>query len=237
SDYVVSSYTPTLGVLISAREAAMPKKQEMRALVAAVPRSDASQCKDLLSTRDEVSYIRDALPKESLIPLLPEDDALVGDGGGMSAKGLLDKLPKATILHLACHGQQNSDDPLKSGFVMRDEMLTIERLVPEPLPNAFLGFLSACETAKGDEEQPDQTIHLAATLLFAGFKSVIATLWSMEDIDGPQIAKSVYRDIFSGDSEYIDPDDIAYALDGAVQELREIHPDPSRWAPYIHLGI
>jgi hypothetical protein len=28
------------------------------------------------------------------------------------------------------------------------------------------------------QNQPDQAIHLAAAMLFAGFKSVIATMWS-----------------------------------------------------------
>jgi hypothetical protein len=59
----------------------------------------------------------------------------------------------------------------------------------------------------------------------------------MKDVDGPMIAERVYRDIFAGDSEYIDPDDVPYALDAAVQQLRHNYPDPSRWAPYVHLGI
>jgi hypothetical protein len=60
---------------------------------------------------------------------------------------------------------------------------------------------------------------------------------SMEDVDGPMIAASVYGDLFNGEKEHIDPDDVAYALDAAVQLLRHIHPDPARWAPYIHIGI
>ncbi|KAJ7845045.1 hypothetical protein B0H14DRAFT_2358317 [Mycena olivaceomarginata] len=39
-----------------------------------------------------------------------------------------------------------------------------------------LAFLSACETAKGGEDIPDQTIHRAATLLFPRFKGVVATM-------------------------------------------------------------
>jgi hypothetical protein len=74
-------------------------------------------------------------------------------------------------------------------------------------------------------------------MLFVGFKSVIATLWSMEDIDGPMIAGSVYKDLFRGESEFMDPDDVPYALDEAVQKLRSFDSDPARWAPYIHLGI
>jgi CHAT domain-containing protein len=45
------------------------------------------------------------------------------------------------------------------------------------LDQPWFGYLSACETAKGDAEQPDQVVHLAATMLFAGFKNVVATMW------------------------------------------------------------
>jgi CHAT domain-containing protein len=45
------------------------------------------------------------------------------------------------------------------------------------LKDAVFAFLSACETAKGDTEQPDQAIHLAAAMLFVGFKSIVATMW------------------------------------------------------------
>jgi hypothetical protein len=59
----------------------------------------------------------------------------------------------------------------------------------------------------------------------------------MGDVDGPMIAKSLYDDVFNDDSEYINPDNIAYALDRAVVRLRHDVKDPTRWAPYIHLGI
>jgi CHAT domain-containing protein len=45
------------------------------------------------------------------------------------------------------------------------------------LPNAELAYLSACETASTDEYQPDEAMNLAATMLFVGFKSVVATMW------------------------------------------------------------
>lgn len=89
----------------------------------------------------------------------------------------LEKLPETSILHLASHGVQDHNNPLDSGFLLRDDKLTISQLMPLPLPHAFLAFLSACETAKGDGEQADQAVHLAATMLFAGFKSVVGTMW------------------------------------------------------------
>jgi CHAT domain-containing protein len=56
-------------------------------------------------------------------------------------------------------------------------VLPVSELMKLDLKGAFLAFLSACETAKGDRNQPDQAIHLAATMLFVGFKSVVASMW------------------------------------------------------------
>jgi CHAT domain-containing protein len=72
---------------------------------------------------------------------------------------------------------QDHECALKSGFLMRDELLTVSSLMSLHLPNAFLAILSACETAKGDASQPDQAVHLAATMLYIGFKSVVGTMW------------------------------------------------------------
>jgi CHAT domain-containing protein len=87
-------------------------------------------------------------------------------------------LPSATLVHIACHGLQNPRQPLNSAFYLSDSsMLSVSDLMDLDLKDAYLAFLSACETAKGDSDQPDQAIHLAATMLFVGFKSVVATMW------------------------------------------------------------
>jgi CHAT domain-containing protein len=57
--------------------------------------------------------------------------------------------------------------------------LTISDLSKLNIKHGFLAFLSACETAQGSTDQPDQAMHLAAAMFFAGFKSVIATMWSV----------------------------------------------------------
>lgn len=59
----------------------------------------------------------------------------------------------------------------------------------------------------------------------------------MEDADGPMIAKYVYEGLFKGGTQQLDPDDVPYALDAAVQRLRQVQSAPSRWAQFVHLGI
>jgi hypothetical protein len=56
----------------------------------------------------------------------------------------------------------------------------------------------------------------------------------MHDQDGPVIAKRVYDYLCS--QEQIKADDVAYALDHAIQEMRSQGLPPERWAPFIHLG-
>jgi hypothetical protein len=61
----------------------------------------------------------------------------------------------------------------------------------------------------------------------------------MRDLEGPQVADSIYAALFKDDNneDYVDPDDIPYALDEAVAKLRNSGLDPSLWATYVHIGI
>jgi CHAT domain-containing protein len=97
--------------------------------------------------------------------------------GSTTIAGTSPVMQAANIVHLACHGVQDIRNATQSGFCLNDGRLTIAKLMELKLDKAFLAFLSACETAKGDEKQPDQVMHLAAAMLFAGFRNVIATMW------------------------------------------------------------
>jgi CHAT domain-containing protein len=88
-----------------------------------------------------------------------------------------ERIKTASFVHLACHGLQHRTNALESGFYLNDDKLTISKLMGLQLDHPWLAYLSACETAKGDAEQPDQVMHLAAAMLFAGFKHVVATMW------------------------------------------------------------
>lgn len=90
-------------------------------------------------------------------------------------KELLQTKP-AHVVHLACHGVQDVN-PLESGFILHDGRLTIKDMMAFDMPNACMAFLSACQTAKDHWTAPDEAVHLAAAMLFCGFRSVIGTMW------------------------------------------------------------
>ncbi|THU78663.1 hypothetical protein K435DRAFT_886958 [Dendrothele bispora CBS 962.96] len=90
------------------------------------------------------------------------------------------------------------------------------------LKNAELAVLSACETATGDENLPEEAVHLAAGMLAVGYPSVIATMWSIGDSDAPLIADKVYANLLGpldnseSQKAKLTP---AYALHEAVKHL------------------
>jgi CHAT domain-containing protein len=86
-------------------------------------------------------------------------------------------LPVVSVAHFACHGQHNAQDPLESALLFQDGPLKVSEIMGKSMPHASLAFLSACEPEMGDQNFPDEVIHLEATLLFAGFRGVVATMW------------------------------------------------------------
>jgi CHAT domain-containing protein len=133
---------------------------------------DAPGMPRLHTIRQEPDAVSEALAQGSIA-------AERREGADATVAAVARDLSRASMVHLACHGVQDTQRPLDSGFCLADGRLTIARLMDLHMPRAFLAFLSACETAKGDPLQMDEAIHLSSALLFAGFNSVIATMWSV----------------------------------------------------------
>jgi CHAT domain-containing protein len=165
ANYIVSSYTPTLSALIHARaERADPVSEDV--LLVSLPAAQSMPW--LPNAAAEANIVQSAISPGS-ITVMSDLHATV--------QAVLERLPEIAVLHLACHGHQSQENPLDSGFSMYDGRLRLEQLMGLQLPKAQLAYLSACETAGTDENQPDEAINLAATMLFAGFRSVVATMW------------------------------------------------------------
>ncbi|KZV60839.1 hypothetical protein PENSPDRAFT_593624 [Peniophora sp. CONT] len=82
--------------------------------------------------------------------------------------------------HLACHGSQDLTGPLQRAFPLYNgPQLSLVDVMSTTADNAKHAFLSACQTAIGDEEIPEEPMHLAAGMLTVGFKGVISTMWSI----------------------------------------------------------
>ncbi|KAJ6552423.1 CHAT domain-containing protein [Mycena vulgaris] len=141
-------------------------------------------------------------------------------------------------VHFACHGVQNTS-PTKSALLLaRSSQLTLSNIIELSLPNADLAFLSACQTATGSQELQDESVHLTAGMLVAGYRGVIGTMWSIMDNDAPQVADDVYAYLLEAFPP--DPTKAAEALHFSIRKLREQSGGKKsflHWVPFIHFGI
>jgi CHAT domain-containing protein len=223
SDFVVSSYTPTLSNLIADSCLTTPPNRQVLAVALPVE-------SQLPGTRQELDCIANRVGSSNIKKLL-ESEATV--------ENVIAGLEESSFAHFACHGVQHPTSPNESALLLANQSrLTLSRLHGLSLRNARLAFLSACQTATGDEKLAQEAVHLAAGMLSAGYQGVIATMWSIMDSDAPLIADEVYAYIFK-DSEP-DPSQAARALHSAVKKLVEDSNGRKsflEWVPFIHIGI
>ncbi|KIM85774.1 hypothetical protein PILCRDRAFT_776987 [Piloderma croceum F 1598] len=230
SDYVVSSYTPTLNAIINATQSRELLQKFQGLLAISLPNTPKQSL--LPNTTMEMTHIKHhALDKFVVYPL---------EGSVASVKSVIEGMESRSWVHLACHAVQNRVEPTKSAFCLHDRHLELSTIITKQFLNANFAFLSVCQTATGDEKLSEEAAYLAAGLLLAGYRGVIATMWSINDEDAPVIMDCVYSELFS-DAEP-DSTKAALALHHAVKHLHEMKGDKGdlaflSWVPFIHVGV
>lgn len=224
-DYAVSSYTPTLTNILP--RPTITNSNQARLLM--VGQADSPGQAPLPYTDIEINEIAGIFRTHAL-PLTCNvlKDELA------TRTAVLSGMANSNIVHLACHGTSEHDS-LRSAIVLQDGPLDVQTMIRTPFADAQLAFLSACQTAFVNLSEPDESIHIASAMLFAGFKGVIGTMWAINDEDAPIIAKSFYTHLIKNGT--VECSDAAVALHNSVKEFRGAGSSVLNWAPFIHLGL
>ncbi|KAG8904148.1 hypothetical protein FRB99_002165, partial [Tulasnella sp. 403] len=222
----ISSYTPTLGALVRARERPVSTPHLPTVLVVGQP--DTPGQVELPAVPEEVQAIKKQYRNARIL-----------EGRDGTRDVVLGGIAQHEWIHLSCHGHINDDNPLRSSFSLYDQPLHLIQLVEQHLPHAELAVLSACHSAAGDRNTPDEFLHLAAAMQFAGFRSVVGTLWAMTDADGPTLTREFYKHMLKGAEKkgYADCSKAAISLREAVKVLRTNKVPATRWVNFVHFGI
>jgi CHAT domain-containing protein len=167
--------------------------------------------------RDEVWALRSLFPEAKVF--LDEQATL---------EALNDNAAAADVLHLACHGQFRSDNPLFSSLKLTDGWLTVGDAYQLDL-HCGLVTLSACETGRNAIASGDELIGLARGFFSAGAPSLLLTLWTVDDKATAELMKIFYQQLLAGDSP-------ATALRYAQCAMIKTAPHPFFWSPYVLLG-
>ncbi|KAJ6554296.1 CHAT domain-containing protein, partial [Mycena capillaripes] len=219
-DLFISSYTPTLTSLITARGGGL---------------STSSSAPNIL-----------VIGQPETLPMVEQEiwevqrvgnsvDVLLGPAATVDT--VVSNLRTHSWTHFACHGSRHPE-PFRSAFELYNgDRITIVFLnAVHPCPRAEFPFLSACHTAAPDIGTPDKFITLAAALQFAGFRGVVSTFWEMADEDGPETSHDFYAHMFRPETT-ADCREAAVALNLATRLMRKRNVPLHRWMNFIHIGI
>jgi CHAT domain-containing protein len=236
-DYAISSYIPTISIWTDRGQHSRKVSVESTG-ICMVSQEAAPGLPHIPGTRKEIARVAAMVSSE------PDVRAVRLEDGAATKAAVLAAMENHNWIHLACHGCQDPNEPLKSGFALADGRLESSTIIKHNSKYAEFAFLSACQTSTGDDTLSEESVHLAAAMLVAGYRGVVGTLWSINDRHAPDVAEDFYRELLARSRKVegkmrLDGEQAAYALHYAVQRLRKRvgHSNYLVWAPYVHLGV
>jgi CHAT domain-containing protein len=154
----------------------------------------------------------------------------------------------ADLVHLACHAALRDPVAMSALFLAAgtgDGLLMATEVGEVPLRDAVV-FLSACETG-GGTPTVDGVLGLSRAFLKAGARTVIMSLWAVDDAATSRLVTYFYPSFLGVGGDALPAD---MALASATRQLRSdlaeglltsangtVLPDhPSLWAPFVVFG-
>jgi CHAT domain-containing protein len=180
---------------------------------------------DLPNSTDEVTSAGEIFGKSSVLLL-----GVNATEAAFKAK----PLDRFRIIHIATHGIASVKLPDRAALILgedpagHDDGLLQAREIRDLRLNADLVTLSACDTGMGRLEGEEGIENVERAFLFAGARSVLASLWAASDLYTTTLITQFYRNLAAGQSE-------GQALRNAKLEL--LKKFGSQTAPFYWAGF
>ena len=149
---------------------------------------------------------------------------------------VLNRLRSVALVHIAAHGKAETGEILlspnpttKNRPKEKDYLLTMEDVKNAEL-NARLVVLSCCHSSQG-EVKAEGVVGIARAFLGAGVRSVLASLWAIDDAATLNFMEQFYQHLVNGESA-------SKSLNQAMRWMRESEHfrDVRLWAPFVLIG-
>ena len=192
--------------------------------------------------------LKKARPKHRKLNPLPkarEEVEMIGQilntrpltGGEATKDEVLKQLGSVALVHIAAHGDMEAGEILlapntagtSSTPKEKDYMLRMSDVQAVQL-RARLVVLSCCHSAQG-KITPEGVVGIGRAFLGAGARSVLVSLWAINDEATMEFMKSFYKHLARGHSASL-------ALNLAMKFLRESEKfcTVKNWAPFVLIG-
>jgi CHAT domain-containing protein len=145
-------------------------------------------------------------------------------------KEIIEKMKSSKVISFSCHAFYSSRDYGLGSYIIlpNGEYLTSKEILETRL-NSELVTLSACETAKLSYFEGGDIFGLLSSFLCAGAKSIVASLWKLNDHAAYLTMKEFYTRLTQGSSK-------AEALRSAQLITKREYPNPYHWSPLLLVG-
>ena len=150
---------------------------------------------------------------------------------------VLSKLSSVALVHIAAHGKAETGEIMLSPNPTtykrpkeKDYLLTMEEVKNAKL-NARLVVLSCCHSGRG-KINAEGVVGIARAFLGAGARSVLASLWAIDDAATFKFMEIFYRQLVE------EKHSASKSLNQAMKEMRESEnfKDVRLWAPFVLIG-
>ena len=151
---------------------------------------------------------------------------------------VLKRLSSVALVHIAAHGSMATGEIALSPNLTRashvpteeDFLLTMKDVLKVKL-RARLVVLSCCHSARGKPVNAEGVVGIARAFLGAGARSVLVSLWAIDDKATMKFMESFYQHLAKGRSA-------SEALNRAMNFMRESDEfsDVRYWAPFVLIG-
>jgi CHAT domain-containing protein/tetratricopeptide (TPR) repeat protein len=135
---------------------------------------------------------------------------------------------ESRVIHIATHGIFRRDNPLFSSIRLGDARFSVLDLYQLSL-DADLVTLSGCGTGLNAVIGGDELMGLVRGVLYAGARTVLASLWDVHDESTTEFMRRFYSVAAGGRPQ---PE----ALREAMREMRGRWFHPCHWAPFLLVG-
>jgi tetratricopeptide (TPR) repeat protein len=163
---------------------------------------------------------------KALGALFPNSRVISGDGATRAA--FSDAAQVAEFIHVATHANFRQDNPMFSSFKLADGYVTALDLFSMNCRTNLVA-LSGCQSGLADVSGGDDLLGLIRGFLYAGARSLLLSLWSVNDASTTALMAEFYKEWQRGANK-------AKALQSAIRTVREDFPHPFYWAPFILAG-
>ena len=182
--------------------------------------------------------VGDPLTELSPLPCARKEVEMIGSmlgstpliGGQATKDAVLRQLSSVALVHIAAHGNMETGEiALSSTEDVRKDILTMKEVLSVQM-RARLVVLSCCHSARG-QIKAEGVVGIARAFLGAGARSVLVSLWAIDDEATLEFMKIFYQHLVKGISA-------SESLNQTMNCMRESEEfnEVKYWSPFVLLG-